>query len=100
MMGMSGQNPTEIKTSHTYKMGESDITFSLNQTLLMNFLYNFKVNKNISVNICSELFPLNTFGRRQKVFKSFGLGLNFSQNSLSTLMDVEGDFSEYEYDNL
>ena len=100
MMAMSGQNPTELKTSHTYKMGDSDVSVSLNHTLLMNFLYNFKISKNISINMCSELYPVNTFRRRQKIFTKFGLGLNFSHNSMATLMDVEEDFSEYEFENL
>jgi len=46
------------------------------------------------------MYPANMFKRRQKVFKTFGVGLSTNYNSLNTLMDVEEDFSEYEYENL
>lgn len=62
--------------------------------------YNLQLNKYLAFNFVSELFPANIFRRRQKVFKGFGVGLTTTYNSIETLMDVEEDFSEYEYENL
>ncbi len=68
--------------------------------LLFNGLLNYRVNKYLNISSCFEIFPANLVRRNQKAVKSFGIGITGSYSSLETLMDVEEDFSEYEYDNL
>lgn len=68
--------------------------------LLLNGVFSYKVNKHLSISSCLEMFPANIVRRNQKAVKSFGIGITGSYSSIETLMDVEEDFSDYEYDNL
>lgn len=78
----------------------SQLTIGLNNSFLFNFLYSYKLGKNLSISVCSELNPLNAFSRRGQVFKSFGIGIEGKWNSFESLLDVEEDFSEYEFEKL
>lgn len=97
---MSGKSPTEIKLNQTIKIQDGDIVLGLNQSLLLNAGVKYNLNKYLTINGSCEMFPTNITKRKQKVVKSIGIGLTARYSSMETLMDVEEDFSEYEYENL
>lgn len=100
MVLMSGKSPTEIKINQTIKINDGDIILGLNQNFLLNAVIKYNLNKYMIVTGACELFPSNITKRRQKIVKSMGIGLTAKYSSMETLMDVEEDFSEYEYENL
>ena len=73
---------------------------SFNNSYLFNLHFKYNINKYFTIQGNTELFPANFFNRRQSVGKSLGIGVVLRWNSISSLMDVEEDFSELEYDNL
>lgn len=99
MVMMTGQSPTEVKLSTEYKQQDGEIVLGLNQSFVLNANLTYKFNKYLTFNLCTEIIPSN-IPRRKKIVKSFGIGFTGNYQSSQTLMEVEEDFSEYEYDKL
>jgi hypothetical protein len=99
MIAMTGQSPDEFKLTTVYKQADSEFSFGINQSFTLFSVINYNFNKYLNFSMCCEFLPSN-IRRRRKIIKSFGVGFTANYQSVQTLMDVEEDFSDYEYDKL
>jgi len=99
MVAMTGQNPTEIKLSTEYKQQDGELTIGFNNSFVLSSNLTYKFNKYFAVNLCAEIIPTN-IPRRRKIIKTFGVGFTGNYESIQSLMEVEEDFSDYEYEKL
>lgn len=99
MIAMTGASPNEVKLTTVYKQQEGEVSFGINQSLVISTNFSYRFNNYLSFSLCGE-FALPEIRRRSKVIKSFGVGFAANYDSMQSLMNVEEDFSDYEFDKL
>lgn len=99
MIELTGQTGKEVKLVSQFSQNDFDFAVGINQSFTLFNSISFKYNQYVSFNACSEI-NISNIPRRRKIFKTFGMGINFNYNSTQSLMEVEEDISDYEYDKL
>lgn len=83
-------------SSH-YKNSEVTVEFDWVKRSLLTFA-SYKLNKYMSVELSLGLNPKNR--QSKSMISGFGIGFKYETKGTEDLMDIEPDFSEYEYDKL